>query len=242
LNSLLAIQTLFLANPTLLAALEEAAEELTDKIMAIGLNVKIQTSPSGAAEAKQDALKSVGDLAYDVAGGVLSFADKSGDLSLAARVRFSRSTITAGSGNAVSARIQGIIDAVTEHLSSLADHGVTQAKLNTLHERLKTYDNLRNMPRQAKAAAAAATRQLEALFPEADRLLENRIDRLLWQFRESQPEFYAKYQVARSIVDAPTTGKEEEPTMVPVSNPTSAPTPDATSRSGPAIGSTTKAA
>lgn len=220
LNALLAVQTLFSANPAIidtLPALDEAAEELTDIIMAVNTNVKIQSSPSGAAAAKTDALVEIGDLAYEIAGGVLSFAEKSNDVALAAKVRIGRTAITAGSGNVVSARIQRVIDIATEHVESLADHGVTQTKINSLKQRLKTYDAVRVLPRQAIAAAASATRQLEKLFPQADRLLKNRIDKLVWQFRESQPDFYQKYQVARSIVQPPTNGSAEEAAVVSVS-------------------------
>ncbi len=210
LNALLAVQVLLLANPTLvavLAALQEALESLTDFITDINLNVKIQSSPSGTAEAKASALTALGDAAFGVAGAVLSFAEKTGDLTLAGRVKYSRSEVTAGSSNAVVARCQHIIDAATENVSSLGDYGVTAAKLTALKQKLKTYDTLRAMPRQAKAA----TKQLERLFPDADRLLENRIDRLMWQFRESQPEFYDKYLVARAVLNAPTISAEEKP-------------------------------
>jgi hypothetical protein len=222
LNSLLSVQTLLGANPTIVAtivALDEAADELTDLITGINTHVKVQSSPSGAAEAKEDALIKLGDTAFEVGGGVLSFAEKTGDLTLAARVRFSRSVITAGKNNLVVARCQGIVDAATENLASLGNFGVTQAKLTTLKQRLKTYDGLRVMPRQAQGAAAAATRQLEQLFPETDRLLANRMDRLVWQFRESEPEFYEKYQVARTVVNGATTGAEEVATPTIVATP-----------------------
>lgn len=213
LNVLLAVQTLLQANPTHLTglpALEETAEELTDLILAVNANAQVQSSPSGAAGAKKGALTAVGDLAFEVAGGVLSFAEKSEDPALAAKVSFSRSGVTAGSANAISNRIQGIIDVAVEHVASLADHGVTQAKINSLKQRLKTYDQLRVLPRQAQAAAAAATKQLARLFPKATRLLDRRVDRLVWQFRATEPEFYDKYQTARALVNPAVKGKEEE--------------------------------
>ena len=224
LNSLLSVQTLLGANPTIVAtivALDEASDELGDLITNINTQVKVQSSPSGAAEAKVDALIKLGDSAFEVGGGVLSFAEKNGDLTLAARVRFSRSTITTGKSNLVVARCQGIVDVATENLASLGNFGVSQAKLTLFKQRLKTYDGLRVMPRQAQGAAAAAKRQLEQLLPEADQLLVNRMDRLVWQFRESEPEFYEKYQVARTIVNAATTGAEPTATIVaaPVSTP-----------------------
>lgn len=225
LNALLQVQTLFQANPTLIAtpvALEEASEELSELIVALNENVKLQAASTGATQSKQDAQIAVGNLAFEIAGAIFSFAQKSGDTTLAGRVSFSRSAITQGSSNAVSARIQGIIDTATETIASLGDHGITQAKVNTLKQRLKSYDALRVLPRQTTAAATAATRQLERLFPKATQLLEDRIDRLMWQFRESEPEFYDKYQVARSIVSAPTSSSEPAVTkVVPVPTATS---------------------
>ena len=57
-------------------ALQEATDELAELVTEINLNVKIQGSPSGAAEAKSDALKELGDLACEVAGGIFAQADR----------------------------------------------------------------------------------------------------------------------------------------------------------------------
>jgi hypothetical protein len=222
LNSYLALQSLLVASKAIIAsvpALQEAIDAFMDFIEEINLNVKIQASPSGAAEVKRDALKALGDLAYEAAGAVLALADKSADPALAARVRFSRSAVTAGSGNAVVARVQDIIDATTENLDSLGDRGVTTEKLKALKQALKAYDTVRVLPRNAIGAAAAATKALERLFPQVDRLLENQIDRLVWQFRASTPDFYDKYQTARSIVDAPTSSTSDETSAVPLVKP-----------------------
>ena len=222
LNSYLALQNLLVASKSLVAAvpaLHEAIDALVDFILEINLNAKIQASPSGAAEAKREALNVLGDVAYEVAGGVLAFADKSGDPTLAARVRFSRSAVSTGSSNAVVARVQDFIDAATENLDSLGDHGVTTEKLKALKQALKTFDAVRALPRNAIGAGAAATKALERLFPQADRLLENQIDRLVWQFRASTPDFYDKYQTARSIVSGATPGADEETPTVPLVNP-----------------------
>jgi len=44
----------------------------------------------------------------------------------------------------------------------------------------------------------------EAAFPEVERLLSQRVDKLLWQFRASALEFYERYQVARAVVNGAT--------------------------------------
>ena len=219
LNSFIAVQTLLAANSELVAtlpALDEAADALTELIMDINTQAQVQSSASGATEAKASALVSLGDAVYEIAGGVLSFAEASGNFTLAGRVRFSRSGVTDGSSNAIVARCQDIIDAATANLASLANHGVTQAKLNTAKQRLKGYDASRVLPRQAKAASTAATRQLESFFPEVERLLSQRVDKLVWQFRASAAEFYERYQVARAVVSPATQGTGASPAVVPV--------------------------
>jgi len=221
LNAYLAVLNLFQGAKITIAplpALQEAIDELGEVVIEINLNVKIQGSPSGAAEAKRDALKELGDLAYEVAGGVYAQADKGKDFNLAARVKFSRSGVTAGSANALVARCQDIIDAATEDLESLGDHGVTV-------EKLKVYDALRAVPRNAIGAAAASTTALERLFPQADRILNHQIEKLIWQFRATAPDLFDKYQSARSIV-----GVASSSTEAPPAEPTNVvPAPNATS-------------
>ena len=146
-------------------------------------------------------------------------AETGGDLTLAGQVRFSRSGVAAGSSNAIVARSQDVIDVATENLASLANHGVTQAKINTAKQRLKSYDAVRVVPRQAKAASAAASRQLEQFFPEVERLLSQRVDKLVWQFRASTPEFYERYQVARAVVAPATQSVDGASVVVPVPVP-----------------------
>ena len=75
LNALLALQSLLTASKPLIdtiPALQEAVDSLIDLILEINLNVKIQAEPSGAAQAKRDALNELGDAGFEVAGAVLS--------------------------------------------------------------------------------------------------------------------------------------------------------------------------
>ena len=97
LDSLLAVQTLFASSLTLvssLPALEEAAEELAETVLELNLNVKVQSVPTGAAQAKKEAGIAVGDAAFEVAGGVYSFATKSGARSKSTRLNSSHGGIS----------------------------------------------------------------------------------------------------------------------------------------------------
>jgi len=71
-------------------------------------------------------------------------------------------------------------------------------------------------------AATASTTALERLFPQADRILNHQVEKLIWQFRATAPDLYDKYQSARSIVGvacASTEPSPAEPTnVVPAPN------------------------
>ncbi len=101
----------------------------------------------------------------------------------------------------------------TAVLPSLADYGVTQAKLNVLSKKIEAFRKAHPAPRQRVNAGRAATKQLADLFTDLSALLRNRADRLVVQFRESAPEFYNEYQAARTVVNPPTVS------VVPVSVP-----------------------
>ena len=57
-------------------------------------------------------------------------------------------------------------------------------------------------PRQQIAEGSAATTNLASQFNAADTVLGKRMDKLVWQFKDSAPEFFNAYQTARSIVDS----------------------------------------
>ena len=204
-NSHQAIAGIFAANPEAVSsipALESAVEAFVDELLGIDTNVKTQMAPSGASAAKQSAFIQLIDCAEQIAGAVHSLAEATGDVELGEQVDFSRSVLIDGSGASIVARCRGIYDVAKDKLPSLAEHGVTQPKLTAFNQAIKTYDTLRSTPRQARAAQAAATKQLGRAFPRVEQLLAGRIDKLMLQFKSSNPEFYDKYQTARNIVSA----------------------------------------
>ena len=120
------------------------------------------------------------------------------------KASFGRSELTRGADKTILNRAEEIHETATAVLASLADYGVTQAKLNALSKKIEAFRKAHPAPRQRVNAGRAATRQLSELFADLSALLRNRADRLLVQFRESAPEFYNEYQSARTLVNPPT--------------------------------------
>lgn len=168
----------------------------------INSTLQIQSSQSGVTAEKALALEQMGNAAFEIAGAVASFGLDTEDVALEKRVDFSRSAITDGRENDVLARCNDILAAAQANVDSLADYGITQAKLTAFKKKIDAFEALLGKPREAITTSSAATKHLEVLLDRADMVLGRKLDRLSVQFKETAPEFYDSYQAARAIVDS----------------------------------------
>ena len=181
-----------------------------------------QASRSGASSEKSYALEAVGSAAFEVAAAVHAFAVVQQDYALEGRVDFSRSSITLGRGSSVVGRCRDIHAAATANVADLADYGVTAAKLTALKKKIDAYETSLSKPRQQVATSSAATVALAEQFTEADAVLGKCLDKLVYQFKDSAPDFFNEYQSARSVVNI-RGGRKTVDTVTPA--PTPVPTP-----------------
>jgi hypothetical protein len=202
-----------------LPAFAESVEELESLVTQIvSLAETQQSSPTVASAEKTQAFQALVNAAYETAAAVHACAVASSNQELAKRLDFSRSDVGEGSDSRVVSRCQGIHSAATENLDSLADYGVTTAKLTALKKRIETFQTVATKPRQTAAAVSAATRQLENLFTAVDTVLKKRMDKLAVQFKESQPAFYNEYRAARRMVRTAGSRSTKETNVVPAPN------------------------
>jgi len=180
-----------------------------------------QASRSGAASEKSYALESVGSAAFEVCAAVHAYAVVQQDYALEGRVDFSRSSITLGRGSSVVGRCRDIHAAATAHVADLADYGITAAKLTALKKKIDAYEVSLSKPRQQVATSSAATVSLAEQFTEADTELNKCLDKLVYQFKDSAPDFFNEYQTARSIVNI-RGGRKTNDAPVPAPAPTPA--------------------
>jgi hypothetical protein len=68
-------------------------------------------------------------------------------------------------------RCRDIHAAATENVASLADAGITPAKLTALKKQIDGFEALHTKPRQNQAKRSAATRRMPFLFEKADRIV-----------------------------------------------------------------------
>ena len=92
-----------------------------------------------------------------------------------------------------------------ELVDDLGDCGVTPAKLKALKDALAKFEKVKPLPRKGVSDGRSATRQLMVLFARASKLVRNRLDRLVVQFKKANPEFCGAYQAARKTVNLAST-------------------------------------
>lgn len=183
-----------------LPAFVTAAGEFTGLIPEIQALAQTQASRAGAANEKAYTLAALGEAAFEISAAVHAYAVTTQDYALEGRVDFSRSTIGYGREATVLARVRDIHAAATTELADLTDYGVTQAKLTALKKKIDAYEATLAKPRQQIATGSAATQSLQGKFNEADAILTKRLDKLVFQFKASAPDFFTAYQTARNIV------------------------------------------
>jgi hypothetical protein len=175
--------------------------EFDEQIVSIRSLVQVQENRKGGTVDKAQTLNALVDSAFEVAGAIRAFARVSADNELAETMSFSRSDITFGRDSQVLARCQIIHDKAVELGASLTDYGITPAKLTALQNQTDAFAVVEAKPRQQSATSAAATKSLPQLFALADEVLNDRLDVLAIQFKETEPAFYNEYTTARVIVD-----------------------------------------
>lgn len=183
---------------------------------------EIVTGNSGATKAKKLALERLTLAASEVIGAVLTYATRNDLPALIAAVSYSPSALVAGKAAEVVARCKTIHTAANSVIASLADFGITPAKLLALKNKIDAFDELKTAPRENVVKRKAASQLLERLTRESVAIAREELDELMPQFKEANPGFYEEYFAARVTVDMRGGQSDEdkaEATPLPVSEP-----------------------
>src|SRR5436190_11200776 len=199
---------------TKIPALVKAAGELDAINAGIATQLGITSRQSGAVSSKDSLLVALAPAAHEVAAAVHAFAQETGDTELAAEVDFSVTDISTGRPAKVVARCTNIAALGTEHLDSLSDYNITQAKLTALTKKIAAFEKQVPKPHQGVAKKAAANIAARRFLKKGRELLNGRMDKLMVQFRETQPDFYAEYKSARKIVNSAAPSNSKKPAKV----------------------------
>lgn len=190
------------AQPLLLdfGPVQACLTELGEHIDNLDRLVAIQSDKPGFAQEKKQKVGELAQLAAEVCGATVAYAEKAGNERLAAKLNIPATKLSSGKDSAIVSNCRNIHKAASSVVGDLGEFKVTAPKLKALKQKTDEYKKLSTMPRQAAAARKAATRRIPVVLRQASRLLRKRLDPLMVPFKVSEPEFYAQYKAARRIV------------------------------------------
>ena len=195
-------------------ALVKAVGAFDVVITAVATQLDVLALPGGSAASKKTAKAALVLSAPEVAAATHAYATEVGNDELAAEVDFSTTGVAKGRPASVIARVNRIGARAAENLAALGEANITQKKLSALTKKTDAFAALSSKPRQGVAKKAAANKALPRLMKQGQIILSRRIDRLMVQFKENAPEFYAEYKTARKIVDQPGSLKVRKATNI----------------------------
>lgn len=182
-------------------ALVKASSELDSIVDDILGAQRQQASKEGLADAKNLVRKELAEAAHEIAALTHACATENGFDAIAKRTDLSATGVQAGTEAEFVDRCKGILADADEVTDDSGDFGVTTAKIKNVKDLLAEFEDLKPKPRAGAAIGKSATRRLETLLRRASVLLKNRLDRLMVQFKKSQPDFYESYRAARKLVN-----------------------------------------
>ena len=183
-----------------------------------GKILKQQTPTSGAADNKQNVRHDLEESALTIANQLSALAEVNNDANLAAQTEFTLPTLDKLADDQMEATAKSIATLATANLAALADYGITQADIDALTQLTAMFHTVKTAPRTAVATRASETATLPDLITNQTSLLRNRLDKLLFRFKKTNPEFYAGYLSARVIVDRGGSPADSKPAPAPANN------------------------
>ena len=198
-----ATETVLDTHPGPLAAIPAAQRAITDfktNLQDLRDASQDQATYAPQGRAKETHLKALTRVAVPVAQAVAAWAEEQNDVALADQIAFTRTDFLRAREQDALDRAHLVHDEATTHAADLeTDFGITAATLTELDTRITAFADALAQPRHALAERSAHTRRIERLFPDIDRILTRRLDRLVEQLAGT--DFYDEYRAARRIVD-----------------------------------------
>jgi len=199
-----AVEALLKATPEIasVTGLPEKLEKLSARLAEINTLAATQTQPLRASAAARDhLLDQMADQAFEIAGLITTLARDSRTPQLAEAVEVGRSSFRRARRSHRQWFAQRVLDTAKSVLPQLAAYGVTAETLDAFQARIDAASGGMKAARGTAVDKTAATRRLVELFREADELMDDQIDRLVFRLRKTLPDFSARYREARTIVD-----------------------------------------
>jgi hypothetical protein len=149
---------------------------------------------------KAQARDTLEDTVLEIADQLAALAADRQNIDLATEVEFTRSALDKLFEVELEATAKRISTLATLNLAALADYLVTRDDIADLDMLIADFIKVITAPHTANVERSSLTSSLPDPLTAANRILRERIDKLVSRFRSKQPEFVAGYRSVRVVV------------------------------------------
>jgi len=171
---------------------------------------KQETSLKGVALDKRFKKEAMVKRTLSIAQAMFAYAEDEGDVVLRDKVDYTRSDLMQPRDAIIAQTCQNIHDLANPLIATLAAYGVLPADLSAQQDAIDAYMATVGSPRAALTVRKGATAEINALVKDSMKILNNRMDKLMPEFEESNADFFQEYFDARMIVNSGSAKKDEE--------------------------------
>ena len=201
------------------AAFQTALNKFKSNIAAITETAQQKSGAlTGITTDKNNLKQTLCTLAANIAGVVFAYASANSNNTLKAEMNLPVTTLMRTRDNALAPRCQNIHDKAVANRVALEDFGITASMLSDLQTAINSYSSETMKPRAAISGRKTINTNLNALFKENDRILNDQLDKLIELFRPENPDFVQTYESTRIIVDPPTQARKPKDSVNKDSN------------------------
>lgn len=164
------------------------------------LNAGLQTGSSGHTQSKEQSLDDMVFSCLTVAYALRAYASANKMTELIANVNVERSDFTRAKETDRDDLALHIHELGTKHLVELADFGITQSELDDLAEKIENFSDKIGQPRTVIRGLKVARSAQQQHFDNADKIIREGLDNLIFPFQRKDVKFYEAYQSARFVI------------------------------------------
>jgi len=186
-------------------------------------NSELVGATEGKTSVKGKAINELISTILPITSAVKAYAARNNLLELRAKADYTESAFKHLTHAELPVKVKSIKDAAQGVLASLANYGMTQAKLDLVDLKLEALKNATGNKDVSFTDRSATRVALTKLFEKTDALLNEEADMIVEVLKESQPDFYNQYFAARVIKDlggSHTKPADEDKTPPPTDTPT----------------------
>lgn len=153
--------------------------------------------PSG--DAKLNQKKLVTDLLLPIIGAISAWAADTNNEELKQKFNLSKKNLLKGREMVVVERLLAILDMITPYTESLIPYGITKEMITECYSAIMLFKVMLPKSREKQKVLKTVTEQLKNEIDDCVVTFEERIDKMMLNYKMPQPDFYTEYTNARII-------------------------------------------